>query len=540
MNNISIKQKFLLLISVVTLIYLVAMLALKFSNTDLADNFNHFYDHNYMPVRYLDDIQTEQNSILSNIRALQLGYMIKVPEQVDNSNRLIANSFKHTSVLLNKLEQYYYGDSKLLTDYNQRIKTFHQKAQVFVEEMNNSEDHVATRETYLAFVSSNKSLIDFQDRFIRQAQNQANENRDRAEQSIEQANFIFYSALIIATLLSVSFIIFISNALIKNIKKVSQVAHAMASGNLKVKASISGSDEIAQLGNEMNMTIAKLAEAISEVIHSSETVTDNSKKVLDSTAEMENITTEVTENTTQVVTAIEEMAVTSKEIAENTTQTAHAAENMAGLADEGIKESDIAIGRVNDLVGSLEDSSSAVKRLQIETKNIEGILNVIRGISEQTNLLALNAAIEAARAGEQGRGFAVVADEVRTLAQRSAESVNEIEALLNQIAQVGEESVQKMEQSQSLVIATKAQIASSFDKVRVILGHIDDINAKAQQIATAAEEQSLVAGQISENTHSVQSLTDNSAQLAVASKAYSEQMSQASHHSIEKLRFFNT
>ncbi|WP_440906518.1 methyl-accepting chemotaxis protein (plasmid) [Catenovulum sp. SX2] len=538
MNHLSIKQKFAVLISVVTLIYFFAMLSLKLSNNAIADNFNDFYQHNYTSSRYLDEIQQEQTAILSNIRALQIGYLINIPQQISNTNPLILASYKNTDSLLDKFKQHYNGDDGLYRQYEKHIKDFHQKAQKFVNEMNSSADNVATRQTYVDFVEANQTLLEFQTKFVAQGEQSAEANKNYTDETIKQSNIIFYISLVVATVLSVGFILLISNGLIDNITRVGRSAHAMAQGDLTVKAQIKGSDEIAILGNEINKSISTIAAVISEVVNSSKVVTSNSKNVLTSTQQMESITSDVTENTMQVVTAIEEMAVTSKDIAQNTTETAHAAENMANLADEGIKESDAAILRVNELVGSLENSSAAVQRLQVETKNIEGILNVIRGISEQTNLLALNAAIEAARAGEQGRGFAVVADEVRTLAQRSSESVNEIEKLINQIAQVGEESSGKMQQSQILVTKTKEQIAASFDKIRVILAHIDDINAKAQQIATAAEEQSLVAGQISENTHAVQELTDKSAELAGKTRGFSDEMDKVSRASIDKLSFF--
>ncbi|EWH10245.1 methyl-accepting chemotaxis protein [Catenovulum agarivorans DS-2] len=469
---------------------------------------------------------------------MQIGYLINIPQQISDTNPVILASYTNTDRLLNKFKQHYNGDSRLVQQYESLLQDFHQKAKNFVNEMNGNADHVASRQTYVEFVDANAALLGFQSKFVTQGEQAAEQTKTDTQASIEQSNIIFYISLALATILSVGFILLISNGLIQNITKVGRAAHAMSQGNLTVQAQVKGSDEIAILGNELNSSISSMAAVISEVVNSSNVVTSNSKNVLNSTQEMESFTSDVTENTLQVVTAIEEMAVTSKDIAQNTTETAHAAENMANLADEGIKESDAAIARVNELVGSLENSASAVQRLQVETKNIEGILNVIRGISEQTNLLALNAAIEAARAGEQGRGFAVVADEVRTLAQRSSESVNEIEKLINQIAMVGEESSGKMQQSQQLVTTTKEQIASSFDKIRVILTHIDDINGKAQQIATAAEEQSLVAGQISENTHAVQELTEKSAELAGKTRAYSDEMDFVSQASIEKLSFF--
>jgi methyl-accepting chemotaxis protein len=216
------------------------------------------------------------------------------------------------------------------------------------------------------------------------------------------------------------------------------------------------------------------------------------------------------DETDQVATAANEMAATIQEVARSAEQAAIAANHAAQQTREGSETVQDMIAAIGSLAGDVEQAGSVISRLRTDSENIGSVLDVIRGIAEQTNLLALNAAIEAARAGEQGRGFAVVADEVRTLASRTQQSTQDIQAMIENLQQGAAEAVSVMQQSHDSSSAT-LQSASSADtmlsEITRLVAEIDDMNS---QIAGAAEEQSKVSEMISQSVSRIASLAEDS------------------------------
>ena len=201
----------------------------------------------------------------------------------------------------------------------------------------------------------------------------------------------------------------------------------------------------------------------------------------------------------QVATAMNEMSATVQEVARNTAFTADA----TGTADNDVRNGKQVVDRtivdINNLAGKVEEAVGVIQNLAGDSKQIGGVVDVIRGIAEQTNLLALNAAIEAARAGEQGRGFAVVADEVRTLASRTQNSTAEIQQMVQDLQTAAENAVTVMEQGQAVAQMSVDQAAKAGESLSAITRSVDTISDMSNQIATAAEEQSAVSDEINQN-----------------------------------------
>lgn len=200
----------------------------------------------------------------------------------------------------------------------------------------------------------------------------------------------------------------------------------------------------------------------------------------------------------QVATAMNEMTAAVQEVANNTAQAKDAASLAADQAREGALTVTESIGIIEALSNSVSDAEKTIQVLAEDSRNIEGILEVITGIAEQTNLLALNAAIEAARAGEQGRGFAVVADEVRTLANRTAESTQEIKSMIEKIQSGANDSVEKMVDARDKAEKSVDYVEHSAEALAEISGAVSQINDMNTQIATATEEQTAVANEINQ------------------------------------------
>lgn len=270
-------------------------------------------------------------------------------------------------------------------------------------------------------------------------------------------------------------------------------------GDLTRRLDIQGSDEIALLGAAFNRFTSKLQGIISAVADVTHQVSDSANSLSQQTQKTTQQLTIHNNETEQVVTAVTEMNSTANDVAENVTQVASAtqlATQDSLLAQDNVSTSNTAI---TSLVGEVEQASGYMDSLHEQSQKIDHVLQVIGAIAEQTNLLALNAAIEAARAGEQGRGFAVVADEVRSLASRTQDSTLEIKVMLDGLHQFVAQAVSAMKTSQETsvhVMQSSTQISSSLSAVT---DAVDAINDMTNHIATAATEQSSVTDEINRN-----------------------------------------
>ncbi len=228
--------------------------------------------------------------------------------------------------------------------------------------------------------------------------------------------------------------------------------------------------------------------------------------------------------TEQTATAMHQMAATVQEVAHNAEQASLAARVADNEAQQGNQVVQQTVSQIGQLATEVEESAEAIAALNQESARIGGVLEVIRNVAEQTNLLALNAAIEAARAGEQGRGFAVVADEVRALAKRAQDSTEEIEGLIVSLQQLAKGAVEKMDSSRTLTQRTVTLAGEAGDALGRITQAVSTIEQMNQQIAAAAEEQSAVAETISESVTRVRDIGEQSASASQQTAASSAEL----------------
>ena len=353
---------------------------------------------------------------------------------------------------------------------------------------------------------------------------------ERRDADTHQGKLLLGTAAVVALLFGVLAAWIITRQITLPLQQTLVAVDRVANGDLTHNLDVERRDELGQLQQSMQrMTLALrgLVSGISDGVTQIASAAEELSAVTEQTSA--GVTSQKVE-TDQLATAMNEMAATVQEVARNAEQASEAAVAADQQAREGDKVVNQAIAQIERLAAEVSHSSAAVNHLKLESDKIGGILDVIKSVAAQTNLLALNAAIEAARAGEAGRGFAVVADEVRSLAQRTHTSTQEIEALISALQNGTQEVTRAMDSSLELTGSSVELTRKAGVSLESITQTVSAIQSMNQQIATAAEQQSAVAEEINRSVINVRDVSEQTSAASEETAASSIELARLGTH----------
>ena len=305
---------------------------------------------------------------------------------------------------------------------------------------------------------------------------------------------------------------------------INNVAHSLQKidengGDLTHEIAVTGNDEISELTRGFNFFMSNTRKIINHVKETSKQVNTESdvlNKIIDETAQGAISQKAEIE---QVASAVAELVATIASVSSHAEEATHVSDAAVKSMEDGKAQVQETVKNVQKLSTDMDQASTVINTVQSEANNIGSVLEVIRGIAEQTNLLALNAAIEAARAGEQGRGFAVVADEVRTLASRTQESTTEIQAMIDSLQNGSRNAVEVISRSFTQTEESMKSASKADEALNAIVLAISNLSELNQQIAVATREQKIASSTIETNAENIHSVAESTAEKANAAQA---------------------
>ncbi|MGB1976100.1 MAG: methyl-accepting chemotaxis protein [Pseudoalteromonas tetraodonis] len=367
-----------------------------------------------------------------------------------------------------------------------------------------------------------------------------NATKQQVTETAQQAQLLAIVIFIIASIIVMLLVYLTSRSIIQPIEKVYQAIDQIRRNNdLSLFIEHKGKGEVTRMTIDFNSLISDFKDLIYEVNTALTTLNIATENLSETTSATSSGMQEQLHEADMVATAATEMQATIQDISHNTEAAAKKAESTNVSAQQGQVEVESTIKHINALSDSLGKASSVVSQLEKDGETIGSVLDVIRAIAEQTNLLALNAAIEAARAGEQGRGFAVVADEVRSLAQRTQESTSEIEGIINTLQQRTQEVVSIMHQCRTQGGESATQATKAGELLGSITIDVQTIMEMSTHIATAIDEQSQVASEVNKNVVRIRDIAEGAAAHSQTNAQTSEEVSEQArvlHQAISKYK----
>jgi methyl-accepting chemotaxis protein len=382
---------------------------------------------------------------------------------------------------------------------------------------------LASKQALETMSKEGQDLLDFSAKL-------SDDQYSKRETDSEQAKSTLSIATVLALLFGVIAAWVITRQIVAPLLQTLSIVERVASGDLSQDLSIDRRDEMGQLQTSIQRMTVNLRQLISGI-------RDGVTQIASAAEELSAVTEQTSAGvnsqkveTDQVATAMHEMTATVQEVARNAEEASEAAVAADQQAREGDRVVNEAIAQIERLASEVGHSTEAMNELKRESDKIGSVLDVIKSVAQQTNLLALNAAIEAARAGEAGRGFAVVADEVRSLAQRTQKSTEEIEQLIEGLQSGTQQVATIMDNSRELTVSSVDLTRRAGDSLENITKTVSAIQAMNQQIAAAAEEQSATAEEINRSILNVRDVSEQTSAASEETAASSVELARLGNH----------
>jgi methyl-accepting chemotaxis protein len=348
--------------------------------------------------------------------------------------------------------------------------------------------------------------------------------KEEAKDNVSSSRMFIITFALVAIIVAIGINWWVLQSIRSPLTEMLRVMAKVSDGDLRENVEVKSQDEIGKLSEGFNQLINQLSSMLNEISASSQQLSAAAEETSAISSESHANINKQKEQTDMIATAMTEMTATVDEVASSATNTSKEVSNADREAIEGQKIVQNNIETINGLAQEIQKAAEVIDKLDTYSTNIGTVLDVIRGIADQTNLLALNAAIEAARAGEQGRGFAVVADEVRTLASKTQESTSEIQEMIERLQSGTLEAVKVMKTSTHEAQNSVAETAKAGESLSKITDAVSVINDMSSHIASAADEQSAVSREMHENVLSISQAADQTAQGASENLAASQEM----------------